>query len=555
MPQHSHLRLYVYAVLSTVVALAARLLMDTVLGIHSPYATFFVAVAFSASVGGIGPGVLATILGAFGATYYLVPPRRMIWFADVYHQAAFGLYLFVSAILIVLAERQRRTRLRLRQEVAARSLAEAEERSRSRQLSQEVAERERAEQAVRASEARARARASELDAIMQAVPAATFIARDPECRHVVGSAMSYDLLRLPPGSNLSVSAPEDERPATFRAIKDGRELPPHEFPVQKAAATVQPVRDDEFEVVFDDGTSRFLLGNAVPLLGDDGRPRGAVGAFVDITDRKRAEERLRESQKLESVGLLAAGVAHDFNNLLVGVVGNIDLARESLPRHHPAREMLDAAMKSSERAAELVKQMLAYSGKGSFVVEPVNIAQAISETIRAFQLSIPDRIAVRLHLDYGLPAIRADRSQVQQIAANLMLNAVEAIGNQAGAISVATGARRLTEAYIDRHLRDSEAAPGMYVYLTVRDTGCGMDEAVRSRIFDPFFTTKFTGRGLGLAAVAGIVRSYSGAIQLTTAPKKGSTFTVWLPAIQQAVVRQEPIVHTPPPAGSGQVNG
>ena len=256
----------------------------------------------------------------------------------------------------------------------------------------------------------------------------------------------------------------------------------------------------------------------------------ALALMTDITERKQAEERLRQTQKLESLGLLAGGVAHDFNNLLVGVIGNASLAQELLPPGNPAAELLDGVIKTGEQAAHLTRQMLAYSGKGRFVVEALDLSALIPEIGGLVRPSISKKIALHFDLEEDLPPIEADRGQIQQVFMNLVLNAAEAIGSHDGLISVRTGVQNVDDAYVRLHPEAAELKPGEYVFLEVRDTGCGMDDATRAKIFDPFFSTKFTGRGLGLAAVAGIVRGHKGAISVTSAPGQGSCFTVLFPA-------------------------
>jgi hypothetical protein len=259
----------------------------------------------------------------------------------------------------------------------------------------------------------------------------------------------------------------------------------------------------------------------------------ALALVTDITDRKRAEEHLRQAQKLESIGMLAGGIAHDFNNLLVGVIGNASLAQDLLPPGSPAGELLDAVVKTGEQAAHLTRQMLAYAGKGRFVVEPLNLSDLLPEMTGLVQPSISKKIALHLELDSDLPPIEADRGQMQQVFMNLVLNAAEAIDSDTGMISVKTGVQDVDEPYIRRNL-ETELSPGRYVLLEVRDTGSGMDDATRARIFDPFFSTKFQGRGLGLAAVAGIVRGHKGAISVSSVPGKGACFTVLFPAAEGA---------------------
>jgi PAS domain S-box-containing protein len=250
---------------------------------------------------------------------------------------------------------------------------------------------------------------------------------------------------------------------------------------------------------------------------------------VDLTDRKQLERRLFEKQKLESIGLLAGGIAHDFNNLLVPILGNASLAQEMVPDHSAVHQILTEIIDASERAAHLTRQMLAYSGKGQFLVDAVNLSELVEEITRLLHPSIPSHVATHFELAHDIPPVEADASQIQQVVMNLVLNAVEAIGHNAGVITIRTGLRKLNQREIREEL-NAEIQPGNYVWLDVSDTGCGMDEATMARIFDPFFTTKFTGRGLGLAAVSGIVRGHQGAIKVSSTPGQGTTFLVLFPA-------------------------
>lgn len=226
-------------------------------------------------------------------------------------------------------------------------------------------------------------------------------------------------------------------------------------------------------------------------------------------------------RKRESVDTLAAGVAHDFNNLLVSVLGNASLAQEFLPADNPAAGLLQGIIQAGQKAAVLTRQMLACSGEGRFLVEAVNLSDFVAEMGPASRDSLPPNVALRLELEAELPSIQADRGQMRQVLWNLLLNAAEATGDGGGEVVVRTGVENIGEW--------AELPPGRYVRLEVRDAGCGMDEATRARIFDPFFSTKFTGRGLGLAAVAGIVRGQKGAIFVASAPGEGACFTVLLP--------------------------
>jgi len=269
--------------------------------------------------------------------------------------------------------------------------------------------------------------------------------------------------------------------------------------------------------------------------------------FMDVTGRKGAEERLREAQKLESIGLLAGGIAHDFNNLLVGVIGNASLAQDMVAAGNPIAELLGGILKTGEQLAHLTRQMLAYPGKGRFFLEPLSLSDLIPEMRTLVQPSIPRKIELRLELEPELPLIEADRGQMQQIFLNLVLNAAEAIGVDAGLITVKTGLLRIDSPHA------TDLAPGKYVYLEVRDTGCGMDDATKGRIFDPFFSTKFLGRGLGLAAVSGIVRGHKGAITVTSSPGNGSCFTILLPVTEDAIAVAPVTTRRTDLSGSGTI--
>jgi signal transduction histidine kinase len=265
----------------------------------------------------------------------------------------------------------------------------------------------------------------------------------------------------------------------------------------------------------------------------------------DLAERKRSEEqrlalerRLLEGQKLESIGMLAGGIAHDFNNLLVGILGNTSLLLTELPPGSPLLERAARIETAATRAAELTQQMLAYAGKGRFVVEPLDLNTLIAEMPQLLSASISKNATLQRQLAPNLPAIEGDITQLRQLIMNLIINASEAIGDQPGTIQVSTSVRHLTAT---DHLGDNDALPaGDYVVLEVADDGCGMDETTLARIFDPFFTTKFTGRGLGLAAVQGIVRSHQGALKVASIYGYGTTFSILLPCAATSIGQAEP---------------
>jgi PAS domain S-box-containing protein len=272
--------------------------------------------------------------------------------------------------------------------------------------------------------------------------------------------------------------------ATQRIRKDGREI--------HVSLTVSPIHDS------------------------GGRVVGASHISRDITEQMEFEEQMRQTQKLESLGVLAGGLAHDFNNLLTGIMGNASLAAGEL--RDPARmeQRIQEILQASERAALLIRQMLAYAGKGRFVVEALDLSAQVQEILPLLRTSVPRLIDLQLQLAPDLPAIAADRAQIQQVIMNLAINAAEAIEERPGTVTIAT--------------RSEQAGDDRQVVLEVRDSGIGMDEATRTRMFDPFFTTKFTGRGLGLAAVMGIIRGHQGTISVESEPGRGTICTVVFPA-------------------------
>ena len=269
-------------------------------------------------------------------------------------------------------------------------------------------------------------------------------------------------------------------------------------------------------------------------------------AFVrDITERKKAEEervemerRFLHTQKLESLGVLSGGIAHDFNNLLMAILGNLELTKMKLSPVSPVRDMIEEALKASLRATDLTRQLLAYSGRGRFIVENMHLSELAEENAHLLKSSISKSAILHLRLDKGIPGMEADAGQIQQVVMNLITNASEAIGENHGMISLSTGVMDCDADDLKQTRLDETPEPGRFVYVEVSDTGCGMNPETEQRLFDPFFTTKATGRGLGMSAILGIVKGHKGAVMVDSVEHEGTTIRVFFPAAE--LVRPEP---------------
>jgi signal transduction histidine kinase len=239
-----------------------------------------------------------------------------------------------------------------------------------------------------------------------------------------------------------------------------------------------------------------------------------------------------ETQRLNGLGVLAGGVAHDFNNLLTSILGNASLARMDLtPAQDKAHDALLNVERASLRAAGLCKELLAYAGKGRVVVREIELGTLINETACLLEVSIGRHISLRLQIAPGLPVFMGDASQIRQVLTNLAINAAEAIGDRPGVITVTADRAWVTpEQRNGQSIADEKLPAGEYVTLEVTDNGCGMTADVKANIFDPFFTTKFTGRGLGLAAVRGILRVHKAGVSFHSEVGVGTTFKLFFPA-------------------------
>jgi PAS domain S-box-containing protein len=364
--------------------------------------------------------------------------------------------------------------------------------------------------------------------------------------------------------------------ATFDAITDGIALVDLEGRVRRCNSALPVVLDSPASAIvgspldallppaegerslwaaLDSGKRQFAertVGDRVfsltvdPVRDSGGSRHGAVCIVRDVTQTKRLDERLRLTAKLESLGVLAGGVAHDFNNLLMGILGNASLALELMQEPQPLERVLRDIVRASERAADLTSQLLAYAGKGRFVVEPVDLPALITGILPLIEASFLREVRLVLDLAAGLPPIRADKTQMEQVVMNLLINAAEASTAEGSPVYVTVEAVHFADDQRGPYLTEDELR-GDYVRLRVRDEGVGMSEETLRRIFDPFFTTKFMGRGLGLSAVLGIVRGHKGALRVTSAPGEGTTFELLFPSLQSAPL-ETPTDEPPRPA-------
>ena len=326
---------------------------------------------------------------------------------------------------------------------------------------------------------------------------------------------------------------------------------------RRVIASATPVLDREQELRAG-GESTWLVTSKVPVQDPAGGVVALVGVTRDVTAARESEQarrlldqQLLETQKLESLGVLAGGIAHDFNNLLTGVLGNISLARVSLGDSAATRAHLEAIETSAVRAADLCQQMLAYAGKGRFHEQRLDLGALVTDMLPLLRLSVAKGVTLRVDVAPKLPAIWADPTQMRQVLLNLVINGSDAIAD-AGSVDISVRAVRRTAPVLDEMLPAVEAPEAGCLVLEVADSGCGMTPDMQARVFEPFYTTKFTGRGLGLSVVHGIVRGHKGGVRIESTPQRGSRFTVALPAIAEAA---EPLERLAPAAGSWRGTG
>ncbi len=397
------------------------------------------------------------------------------------------------------------------------------------ELERDIAERRIAEAALSASQ--------ELnERLIEALPGGVVhVSRDGAILRANGEALrilglSYD--------SLSRRYISDFETATI--FEDGSPATVHDYPVARAIITGQPQPALTLGVTKPNSELSWAVFRAVPTRDPATQEvSGAIATFIDISERKRLEEKLMHTQKLESLGVLAGGIAHDFNNLLVTILGNASLARDMLGENPGVTPLLEEIELGARRAAELTKQMLDYSGQGKFKVQTLDLPEAAREMAGLLRAMIPKQVTLHYQVQEGLRPIEADPAQIRQVIMNLITNAAESMGGGVGRVVISLEQVHVSAEELEQYPNHA-ATPGMFVCLEVSDDGSGMDEETRRRMFEPFFSTKFQGRGLGMAAVLGIIRGHGGAIRSESQKGVGTRVRVLLPAKGAQRTRTEP---------------
>ncbi|MBI3130608.1 MAG: PAS domain S-box protein [Acidobacteria bacterium] len=334
---------------------------------------------------------------------------------------------------------------------------------------------------------------------------------------------------------------------------DGQPMAPEDSPLSRALATRQVVRGTRFGLRLEDGVQVWLIANAAPLFDGEDQVRGALVTFLDVTETRRGEQALQQSQRLESLGLLAGSIAHDYNNLLGALIVSLEMARtETTPGTEQCRQ-LERAEGLAQRSADLTRQLLAYAGRGQGKKEHLDLNGLVRDMGDLLKVSIAKRALLDLDLASGDMGLWGDKAQLQQVLLNLLTNAADAMKERPGSIRITTARFTYPQGQVPLPIARKGLGPGDYLMLEVKDEGCGMDAVTLRRIFEPFFTTKVEGRGLGLSAMLGIVRSHQGVVTVESTPEVGTSFQLFFPAFSAHGKTHEPARALEPFQGRGLV--
>ncbi len=397
-----------------------------------------------------------------------------------------------------------------------------------------VVERKQAEERQRQLSSKLTQQTRLLEAILSATPD-NFVVSDLDGRFLFVSPIILTFLNLETNFVVGKTWQELNKAAelgTFGTMLDQDRISVLENGKPVIREFQYPINDDNILEI------EFMTN---PVWGENQQIVSLVTTTRDVTERRQTLRAMHRTQKMESLGVLAGGIAHDFNNLLVAMLGQSSLAQAYLNLEHPAYTHVAKSVQAAEQAAGLTRQLLAYSGGGQFTIWPLNLNQMIYESLDLLKVAMPKQIDLKLTLIDTLPLVEVDMAQMQQVLMNLFINAAESIGDQPGTIEVQTAVRSITEQDSIYWRYTNQPLPtGTYVSLCVKDSGGGMPKETVSKIFDPFFTTKFTGRGLGLAAVLGIVRSHQGGLRVFSELSKGTQFELLLPVSAETAVPASP---------------
>lgn len=430
--------------------------------------------------------------------------------------------LLSGLVLTVLGTAYVRTLARRNRHIATEvRLRTAQLRQTQTLLEEDIAQRQRAEAELQET-------SRQLRSILGQIPGMVYrVDWGDEPRHLFVSTGCQDLTGYKPeeivngGINLLDLVHVEDRERLVRTVEQ--------------ALRTRKFYEVEYRLHDRHGEIKWVLDRGTGVFGPEDTLLFIEGLAININDRREAEaekllleRKLLEGQKLESLGVLAGGIAHDFNNLLTGILGHANLLRQDVTEPGAA-SLVERIERSALRAAELCQQMLAYSGRGRYSVQTLCLDQLTSDLLPLIEASISKQ--VRLNLDFAKPSVPVcvDPTQIRQIIMNLVINASDAIGKTTGDILIKTGRQTVDSRYLLGCVLSPDLPGGDYAFLEVSDTGCGMDAETLAKIFDPFFTTKFTGRGLGLAAVLGIIRGHQGALHVSSRSGFGSIFRLLLP--------------------------
>ena len=373
-------------------------------------------------------------------------------------------------------------------------------------------------------------RVAEVEALFAVIPIGIGFASDPECRDIRLNPAFSRMLRLEGNQNASKSGPEAAH-LPFRVVAyDGAEIPSEGLVMQRAALSGRPVHNDAYQVVFADGTAIDMLGSAAPLFDEHGRVRGAVGTFVDVSDRRRADERMQHAERLQAVGQLAGGVAHEINNLMTTVLGFAEFALRGVGPDHRSAPDIREVLAGGRRAADVAQQLLAFSRRQAAEPRILALDPAVLETRATLQRLAGANVSVEIVPGADRAHVRLDLGHLHQVLINLAATARDAMPEH-GTVEIRTAVVDLNDA---RGPAGLDLPPDRYAVIAVADTGVGMDAVSRRRAFEPFFTTKGVGKGtgLGLSIVYGIVKEAAGDVQLRSEPGRGTTVEVYLPLVE-----------------------